>query len=433
MTTSHDFDRDLTAWLEAVAPPRAPANLLADSLIRTAGTRQRRAWRIPGRWISMLTTLRFAAVPRIATYIALLIALILAMVLAFYVIGSQHRLPKPLGPAANGVIAFESAGQISLANLDGSARRALTRTSEVAASPVWSPDGTHLAFWSWPRPANIAPDSLTSVDFDSLATTSPASLVVTDADGGNRIVLGHDLFNEGGLGELSWAHDSRRIAYYDVLTSVPHIQVISLDGTRSLDVAGAQFGRFSPDDSQLAYTVKDAGVFLVNADGTGKRQLTKAYGAGFAFAAPQWSPDGRQIAFYAGADGSHDVWVASADGSGEHVIASQQADEYWPVWSPDGTKIAFNRVTVPDKNLIRVVVANPDGTDSVMLPSAPLSPASAAWSPDALSILSYAPPASGDLSIDQAIVVLDVSGARQPRTFPISSYTDNASWQRLAP
>jgi Tol biopolymer transport system component len=52
---------------------------------------------------------------------------------------------------------------------------------------------------------------------------------------------------------------------------------------------------FSPDGRQIAVTRTDwQGIWLIQADGTGLRQLTDDPGAGYRFA---WSPDGSQIAY----------------------------------------------------------------------------------------------------------------------------------------
>ncbi|HEX9165992.1 MAG TPA: hypothetical protein VF862_08785, partial [Gemmatimonadales bacterium] len=63
------------------------------------------------------------------------------------------------------------------------------------------------------------------------------------------------------------------------------------------DISGLAW---SPDGSKLAFHMKDgsgrAQVFVVNADGTGLRQMT-AYSAPFAALYPTWSPDGRKLAF----------------------------------------------------------------------------------------------------------------------------------------
>ncbi len=75
-----------------------------------------------------------------------------------------------------------------------------------------------------------------------------------------------------------------------------------------------------------------------------------------AAADPVWSPDGSQLAFWAvvpdedadpanatlGPDGDYpaQIFVINADGSGLRQL-TQTADNRWPTWSPDGERIAF--------------------------------------------------------------------------------------------
>jgi hypothetical protein len=58
-------------------------------------------------------------------------------------------------------------------------------------------------------------------------------------------------------------------------------------------------------------------LYVMNADGSGKRVLTRdAGGLG-------WSPDGRKIAFVSNRDGSYGVYVMNADGSGQRRLAQR--------------------------------------------------------------------------------------------------------------
>ena len=56
----------------------------------------------------------------------------------------------------------------------------------------------------------------------------------------------------------------------------------------------------------------DGDIWVMNADGSGRTQLTDHPDEDFD---PAWSPDGSQIAFRSHRDNNVDVWLMDADGS----------------------------------------------------------------------------------------------------------------------
>jgi Tol biopolymer transport system component len=59
--------------------------------------------------------------------------------------------------------------------------------------------------------------------------------------------------------------------------------------------------------------------------------------------APQYSPDGKRIAFESDRTGVYDIWVSDADGSNAVELISQPGASCGNAsWSPDGQRIAFN-------------------------------------------------------------------------------------------
>jgi len=61
-------------------------------------------------------------------------------------------------------------------------------------------------------------------------------------------------------------------------------------------------------------------------------------------AAPEWSPDGKQIAFHAAENGAktNDIYLMDASGNNKKKLVEGGGDNIRPHWSPDGRYIAFS-------------------------------------------------------------------------------------------
>ena len=87
----------------------------------------------------------------------------------------------------------------------------------------------------------------------------------------------------------------------------------------------------------LAHTGDETALQLVDALGTSTRELsdpTTKHVENFS-----WAPDGQELLFDAATDSGHEIWRVSADGSGLSRFTNLNAQE--PSWSPDGLRIAF--------------------------------------------------------------------------------------------
>jgi WD40 repeat protein len=130
------------------------------------------------------------------------------------------------------------------------------------------------------------------------------------------------------------------------------IYVIGSDGNGLVRLTSGEgnnaYPAFSPDGGMIAFTSDRTGtwqVYVMNADGSGQTQLT--FDAQPKDQVPDWSPDGREIAYLADTHGVADtvspswgdIWVMNADGSEQHPLTSGATD-YGVAWSPDGTRIA---------------------------------------------------------------------------------------------
>ena len=116
-------------------------------------------------------------------------------------------------------------------------------------------------------------------------------------------------------------------------------------------------------------------LYLMDPDGGNQRRLTDN---DLLEAAPAWSPDGSQIAFFAGetADATN-VYVVNADGTGAANITNQESGfNEDPTWSPDGTMIAFWSDRTGDHEIFAMRL---DGTGLVNLSNSPEADENPSW------------------------------------------------------
>jgi Tol biopolymer transport system component len=142
---------------------------------------------------------------------------------------------------------------------------------------------------------------------------------------------------------------------------------------------------WSPDGRQIAFVGRGGSpgdLFVMNADGTGLRQLTHSSYAGQNYGArqPAWSPDGKRIVFGYGYSG---MSVINVDGTGLRPFLTKPELVFGAAWSPRGKKIAF--AGGGELNGMSIYVVNPDGTHRTLVarrPSNSYSYVGPTWSPD---------------------------------------------------
>lgn len=124
------------------------------------------------------------------------------------------------------------------------------------------------------------------------------------------------------------------------------------DATRLTHDTGSTGPYWSPDGTKIVFMSQRTGdwdVWVMNADGSGQRNLTREpTGTDWSAA---WSPDGRRIAFYANRDIGTRLYVMDADGSRERQVLPSTSDlitQFHPTWSPDGRSLVFNAERVDE-------------------------------------------------------------------------------------
>ena len=232
------------------------------------------------------------------------------------------------------VFASDRAGagfDIWIMNSDGTDKQRLTEAPEYEDEPVFSPDGSRIAFYR----------------YDSV--TGNPDLFVMNRDGSGL----HDITNTPGASEWSpsWSPDGTRLVYQ----GDDGLYVVDADGSdpvRITDFASGAidyYPAWSPVGDVIAFERKAGeatfGIWTVNADGTDARPvvdgpLDEEY--------PAWSPDGTHLAFtrgssFAGPYDDTEIWTVAVDGTGlTQLTADTTADFYGPTWSRDGRQIAWH-------------------------------------------------------------------------------------------
>ena len=415
----------MTAWLDERAHGPGPDAVLDAALARTTRTRPLPAWLLPERWLPMRRLGR-RQWPSSVVPVLVVVGLLLAAAVAVLLAGSQRRLPAPFGLAGNGRIAVVADGRIALVNADGSDLRTITSGPGTQSVPVFSPDGTKLAYVETPPDAETA--------------ARPTCLLVAHVDGTSPVSIEPIC---DGMSGANWSPDGRSVVYSrGYAPDIEQVFVAASDGSspprRIGDETRHSWGPgWSPDGHTISFVQLDPvtrreQLWVIDADGSGARQLTDGTWDHI-LGANQWRPDGNAILFAAGSDQTrYDLWMVDLDGRVEQLPLNVDLSAEVGVWSPDGTRIAYLNRTRGRLAVIHIftLAEGSDRTLDGIYWTAPLG-----WSPDGRTIyMSEAVGASVRLALvdvigSKAAVEIDVG----PASATSADDPPSASWQRVAP
>ena len=100
--------------------------------------------------------------------------------------------------------------------------------------------------------------------------------------------------------------------------------------------------QFSPDGRHVAFESNRSGdmeIWIADPDGANAVQLT-SLGAPIT-GTPRWSPDGQLLAFTSNLEGQFEIYVVPAAGGKPRLITSHPANDHFPSFSRDGHSIYF--------------------------------------------------------------------------------------------
>ena len=263
--------------------------------------------------------------------------------------------------------------EIYVMDANGESQKRLTHHPFFDIQPVWSPDGTRIAFVSNRNWANN-------------------QIYIMDSDGKNPTRLTDGVWDR----EPAWSPDGRKIAFAGYPEELNfEIYVMDADGNNPINLTKHKWHDVVPswslDGSKIAFCSYRTGafndpkhIFVMNADGTGKRNLTGDTGlTNNKF--PTWSSDGSKIAFHSQRNFmGYDIYVITAEGKNLERLTGE-GDNRFPAYSPDGAKIAFTSTRDGDNN---IYLMDTNGRNAVKLTRTPPGTTNSlpSWLPGALVV-----------------------------------------------
>jgi len=305
------------------------------------------------------------------------------LIVSTVALAAAAGLALPAGatyPGVNGPVTYSKnlepgpeIGLHEIFKLDGGVETQLTDFFPgFAINSDWSPDGTKIAF-----DAVDDPDAFPEIWV--MNSDGSGQIQLTDNDGfdafpnwspnGDWIAFDSDREPDKGIWMMQTDGSDA-----SPVTSLPPGVAFDSEPAFSSDGEWIAFTRFRdtckfPNRNRFIAAGCASAIHIVRTDGTELQRLTAW---GHSVASPDWSPDGEKIAYHrcdvCKQGGKLDVYVMNADGSGDRPLTKNPP---WtggpfvasgnPVWSPDGTKLMFTQWFADQE--AQIMVMDADGSN----------------------------------------------------------------------
>jgi Tol biopolymer transport system component len=262
---------------------------------------------------------------------------------------------SPRGDAIAFVSNRSGSFDIYVTTVDGQESTRITDSPAPESAPFWTSDA-RLVYSVWTENASTVYSASSRARDPKVIGRAPGRSPVISPDGKTL------LYSRGQYPNLTLVASSLDGSVSRELTTEPAMVFNAV---------------YSPDQKQIAYARADSTrqlqVWVMNADGTGARQLTRFVISDGSPQWPAWSPDGSQLAIQSGrynrqnpGENIAHVWVIDVQ-TGSATRLNPHTRPYLdetPSWFPDGKRIAFQSDRT---GRMEVWVMNADGSGATQV------------------------------------------------------------------
>ncbi|MCP4727631.1 MAG: DUF5050 domain-containing protein [bacterium] len=244
--------------------------------------------------------------------------------------------------------------EIYTINADGTENRKISDAPIGVNHHDWSPDGNKIV----------------CVGYADQSTWSIYTFNADDGSGFTRLTDMADVLDNEPVWSPDGSTIAFTRTYSDQ-NMRNELWIMNADGTdqQSIGIEGYA-SKWSSDGQRFIYCSNAEGnfdIYTCNTDGTNIDQLTSTPHNEMS---PIWSPDGSKVAFHSNKDGDLELYVMNSDGTNEIQLTNNNSGNFLPRWSPDGSTIVFCS-GLPGNDHWEVYLIDADGNNLRQLTNTP--------------------------------------------------------------
>ena len=231
--------------------------------------------------------------------------------------------------------------ELYIVNIDGTGLTLIDRIDPTAdgrfGGVAWSPDDSQIVYVRWYYHYSVDP------------YWDETNLILFNISDNTRTILQ----TEGNVCSPKFSPDGKHIAYCTLVENGHHIYKMNVsENTNQVIISNASSPSWSPQGNKITYLSSgkegSSQIFVANADGSNQKQLTSTISPrrwpGWppdGNSDPQWTPDGKKIVYVSYENEKSEIFIMNADGSKKTQLTKAELMDEHPEVTPDGKHILF--------------------------------------------------------------------------------------------